>query len=118
MTPNILIVDDEDNLCFTLDRFLRAEGYHVTTAGDYKGAVAALDQTDFDLVFADIVLKGRTGIDLLREIKRRGLPSVVVMITGVPTIDNASEAMRLGAFDYLPKPVTQQSLLRVANVAL
>ena len=118
MTPKILIVDDEENICFTLERFLRAEGYEVMTAGDHASALAALDQTDFDLIFADIVLKGKTGIDLLREIKKRGLQSVVIMFTGVPTVDTASKAVRLGAFDYLPKPVTQQILLRVTDVAL
>ena len=118
MSPKILIVDDEENICFTLERFLLAEGYQVTTAGDYNGAMAALDQTDFDLIFADIVLKGKTGIDILREIKTRNLQGQVVMITGVPTINTASEAVRLGAFDYLPKPVTQEALLRVARAAL
>ncbi len=118
MNPRILIVDDEENICFTLERFLLAEGYQVTTAGDYNDAMAALDQTDFDLIFADIVLKGKTGIDILREIKTRNLQGQVVMITGVPTIDTASEAVRLGAFDYLPKPVTQEALLRVTRAAL
>ena len=118
MKHRILIVDDEENLCFTLERFLLAEGYEVTTTDDYDGAMAALDQTDFDLIFADIVLKGKTGIDLLRKVKTKNLQSQVVMITGVPSIDSASEAVRLGAFDYLPKPVTQQDLLRVATAAL
>jgi len=118
MTARILIVDDEENLCFTLERFLVAEGYEVATAEDYSSAMAALEQTAFDLIFADIVLKGRTGIDILREIKQRQLSSVVVMITGAPTIDSASEAVRLGAFDYLPKPVTQQALIRVTKAAL
>jgi len=118
MAHRILIVDDEENICFTLERFLRAEGHEVITAGDYDEALAALDQADFDLIFVDIVLKGKTGIDLLGEIKKRGLQSVVVMITGVPTIDTASEAVRRGAFDYLPKPVTQQILLHVTDVAL
>lgn len=118
MTFEILIVDDEENICFTLERFLTAEGYRVSTASDYEGALEALSQTDFDLIFADIVLKGKSGMDLLKEIKTGNPQSQVVMITGVPTIDTASEAVRLGAFDYLPKPVTQRSILRVADVAL
>ncbi|MBW2594095.1 MAG: response regulator, partial [Deltaproteobacteria bacterium] len=117
MSPRILIVDDEENLCFTLERFLLAEGYQVATAGDYDGALAALDQTDFDLIFADIVLKGKTGMDLLGKIKAGKFHGQVVMITGVPTIDTASKAVRLGAFDYIPKPVTQEALLRVTRAA-
>ena len=118
MSPRILIVDDEENLCFTLERFLLAEGYQVATAGDYDGALATLDQTDFDLIFADIVLKGKTGMDLLGKIKAGNFHGQVVMITGVPTIDTASKAVRLGAFDYIPKPVTQETLLRVTRAAL
>jgi PAS domain S-box-containing protein len=118
MSAKILIVDDEENLCFTLERFLVAEGHEVTTADTYSNAMAALGETAFDLIFADIILKGRSGIEILREIKQRQLPGVVVMITGAPTIDSASEAVRLGAFDYLPKPVTQQDLIRVAKAAL
>jgi len=118
MSAKILIVDDEENLCFTLERFLTAEGYEVTTADTCSNALALLGEMAFDLIFADIILKGRSGIDILREVKQRQLPGVVVMITGAPTIDSASEAVRLGAFDYLPKPVTQQALIRVARAAL
>jgi len=118
MKARILIVDDEVNLCFTLERFLLAEGYEVVTAGDYDEAIVAMNNAEFDLIFADIVLKGKTGIDILRQVKKRNPQCPVVMITGVPTIETASEAVRLGAFDYLPKPVLQDTLLRIAKAAL
>ncbi len=118
MNAKILIVDDEENLCFTLERFLVAEEYHVVTTDSYAGAMAALEQNDFDLIFVDILLKGKNGIDLLREVKQRNLTGAVVMITGAPTVESASAAVRLGAFDYLPKPVTQQSLIRVTRAAM
>lgn len=118
MTIKILIVDDEENICFTLGRFLSDEGYDVTTAEDFNTALQKINQIEFDLVFADILLKGRTGIDILKAVNKKNLNCPVVMITGVPTIETASEALRIGAFDYLPKPVLQDGLLKVAKAAL
>ncbi len=105
MTVKILVVDDEENICFTLGRFLSDEGYDVTTAEDFDAAVQKINQIDFDLVFVDILLKGRSGIEILKVVTQKNLNCPVVMITGVPTIETASEALRIGAFDYLSKPV-------------
>jgi len=118
LTPNILIVDDEENLCFTLQRFLSQEGYEVATAGDYEEAVSCIKKNDFDLIFSDIVLKGKTGMDILKAVKAENPLCPVVMITGVPSIESASQAVRLGAFDYLPKPVRQDAILHAARSAL
>ena len=118
MTEKILIVDDEENICFTLKRFLSDEGYEVSTANEVETALEKIEKIDFDLVFADILLKGRSGIEILKAVKDRKRNCPVVMITGVPTVDTASEAVRLGAFDYLPKPVVQKGLLKVARAAL
>jgi two-component system response regulator HydG len=118
MTIKILIVDDEENICFTLARFLSDEGYDVATAEDFNTALIKINQIDFDLVFADILLKERSGIEILKVIKEKDLNCPVVMITGVPTIETASEAIRIGAFDYLSKPVLQDGLLKVTKLAL
>ncbi|WDN89362.1 hypothetical protein BuS5_02330 [Desulfosarcina sp. BuS5] len=118
MKSKILIVDDEENLRFSLERFLLTAGYEVATAEDYDVAMARINETNLDLIFSDIILKGKTGIDILQAVKERNLQSPVVLFTGAPNIENASEAVRLGAFDYLPKPVRQETLLRVAKSAL
>jgi len=118
MTIKILIVDDEENICFTLGRFLSDEGYEVTTTGDFNTALQKINEIEFDLVFADILLKGRSGIDILKAVNEKDLNCPVVMITGVPTIETASEALRIGAFDYLSKPVLQTGLLKVTKAAL
>ncbi len=118
MSANILVIDDEESLRFTFETFLTEDGYDVTTAENYDQALASLEEGKFDLVFSDILLGGKTGIDLLREITKRKLPCAVVMVTGFPNVETAAEAVRLGAFDYLPKPVTQEALLRVARMAL
>ncbi len=114
----ILIVEDENVLRLTFEQFLRDEGYDVVAAANYAEAVAALDDQTFDVVISDIILGGRTGIDLLRSIQESGHVGQVIMITGDPSVDTASEAVRLGAFDYLPKPVKERDLLRVTRLAL
>lgn len=118
MSTHVLIVDDEANICFTLGKFLKNEGYTVSTAETYDTAVDLITSRDFDLIFADILLKGHTGIELLRLVDQRNRNCPVVMITGVPTIETAAEAVRLGAFDYLAKPVLQDDLLRAARAAI
>ncbi len=118
MNPRILIIDDEEGIRFTFKRFLEAKDFDVTTASDYEEAMEYLSGRSFDVVFADIILKGRTGIDVLREIKARKLDCPVIMVTGFPNIDTASEAVRLGAFDYIPKPLQKDSLFHAVDMAL
>jgi two-component system, NtrC family, response regulator HydG len=115
---SILVIDDEESLRFTFTRFLESAGYGVETAADYREASAAIAARDFDLVFADIILGGKTGLDILREVKEGNPACPVVMITGCPEIATASEAVRQGAFDYIPKPVQKEKLLHVSALAL
>ncbi len=118
MSARILVIDDEETIRFTFERFLRTEGHIVSTAGSYSEALARIDELSFDVVFADIILEDGTGIDILREIKARGLSCPVIIITGVPGIETAAECIRLGAFDYIPKPLNQESLLHATRMAL
>ncbi|MBI3599927.1 MAG: response regulator [Nitrospinae bacterium] len=118
MNQQILVIDDEESIRFTFENFLTEEGYRVITAGDYRGALSAISEKEFDLIFTDILLKDMTGIDILREVRRKNLVSPVVMITGEPNLKTASDALRLGAFDYLPKPVRQDTLHHVTKMAL
>ncbi len=118
MKAKILVIDDEEGIRFTFKKFLTAKDYDVDTAKDFDEAVSCVSENDFDLIFADIILKGKTGIDVLREIKKRKLNCPVIMITGYPNIDTASEAVRLGAFDYIPKPIQKDTLFHAIDVAL
>jgi len=118
MPKHILVVDDEESIRFTFETFLAEEGYRVSSAADCEKGVALLREKDFDLIFADIILPGKTGIDLLKA-AREIVPSVpVIMITGAPSVDTATESMRIGAFDYIVKPIRQGSLMRAVNIAL
>jgi two-component system response regulator HydG len=114
----ILIVDDEESLRMTFAIFLSKEGYHVMTTCTYEEALAALERNQFDLLFVDVVLGGKSGFDLLREIRGRSMSCPVVMITGSPSDESAARASELGAFDYIPKPVLKDTLLQVTRAAL
>ncbi|MFW6334318.1 MAG: sigma-54 dependent transcriptional regulator [Desulfosalsimonas sp.] len=119
-TASVLVIDDEESLRYTFDRFLSAEGHRVHAAATYQEAVKTLDQkVPWDVIFADIVLPGdRTGMDFLRQVRRRNINIPVIMITGQPEIETAAEAVRQGAFDYVPKPVKRETLLRLTRSAL
>ena len=115
----ILIVDDEENLRLTFQLFLQRQGYApVYTAAGFKEALALIAENSFDLIISDIVLEGNSGIDLLRRIRKMGARCPVVMVTGYPNVETASEAVRLGAFDYISKPVDKETLLKTARLAL
>ena len=114
----ILVIDDEESIRFTFERFLRAKGHTVLTARDCREALTTIAEASPDVIVADIILEDGTGIDILREIRQRGLNCLTIMISGAPNVETAAEAVRLGAFDYIPKPVTEQALLRAIGAAL
>lgn len=118
MKASILIVDDEEEIRYIIKKFLMMEGYDVSTAINYNDALDKLSETDFDLVFTDIKLGIKSGIDVLREMKRRNMNCPVIMITGDPNIETATDAVRLGAYDYLFKPIRIETLTRITTLAL
>lgn len=118
MKAKILVIDNEECVRVTFEKFLQDEGYEVFTTKDYSEAIAKVSELNFDVIFADIVLEDNTGINFLREIRKRNFNYPVVMIAGSPNIETAAQALRLGAFDYIPKPVRQETLLRVIKNAL
>ena len=108
----ILIVDDEESLRLTFKMFLTKEGYgQVDVASTFEDAMDLIDRHTYDLIISDIVLEGNSGIDLLRYLKESGATCPVVMVTGYPNIESASEAVRLGAFDYITKPFQHVEVL-------
>ncbi|BCS53723.1 sigma-54-dependent Fis family transcriptional regulator [Geobacter sp. SVR] len=114
----ILVTDDEEGVRLTLARLLEAEGYRVDTAGSRTETLELLSRNDYAVVFLDIMLGTDNGIDLLREI-RGFFPGIqVVMITGRPDVGSAATAVRLGAFDYIVKPVRYETLAAIARHAL
>ena len=118
MKKKILIIDDEETIRFTIRIILSKEGYEVSTANGYYEALDIIAKKDLDLIFADVMLDGKTGLDVLREAKKQNPACPVVLFTGYPNMESASEAVRLGAYDYIPKPVTKDTLLHIVNTAL
>ncbi len=114
----ILLVDDEDSIRNTFAIFLQRAGYAVTSAAAIAPARKLLHEQAFDLVVSDIVLPDEHGLQLLNEIRQLGLNTPVILITGQPSVDNAAESLRQGAFDYLLKPVKKDDLLRVVAKGL
>lgn len=113
----VLVVDDEESIRYTCKDFLEEEGYSAATAIGYEDALAMVYSSSFDLVFIDVILEGRSGLEVLREIKSRAPATDAIIITGVPSIESASEAMRLGALDYIIKPLRQDALLEATEFA-
>jgi two-component system response regulator HydG len=118
MKERILVVDDEESIRFTFDNFLTDEGYEVICAPDLDDAEQYLTHDDPDLVFVDIFLENDSGIDLLKSVQERNPHTPVIMITGAPSIETATECLRHGAFDYIVKPVRQDAIVRSANAAI
>lgn len=115
----ILIVDDEESLRLTFEMLLARAGYTAVEGVSSCGeALSRISLHAYDLVISDIILDGASGIDFLRQIRSLGHQCPVVMITGYPNIESAAEAVRLGAFDYLPKPVKKDALHDVVERAL
>ncbi len=110
---HVLVVEDEEMLRAAIARYLRAEGYAVVEASDGERATAALGQESFDAIFSDIMMPGLDGIGLLRYVRRHDLDVPVILATGAPAVESAVEAVKLGALEYLTKPV---SLARIGEV--
>ncbi len=112
----ILIVDDEESIRVSLEALLARHGYRVSTASDADGALAVLADEDVDVVFADVRMPGTDGIELTREIRRREIPTTVIVISAYGSVDDAIEAMKAGAYDYITKPFkTDEVILALAK---
>jgi len=114
----ILVVDDEENIRELLDEILSEEGYQVTTAEDAAHAREARRGCNFDLTLLDIWMPDTDGISLLKEWADSGSLGPVVMMSGHGTVDTAVEATRLGALDFIEKPVSLSKLLRTVTKVL
>jgi CheY-like chemotaxis protein len=114
---NILIADDDQTCRDTIRKVLEREGYTVQTAENVDRALEALETTHYDLVVCDYRMPGKTGIDLLIELRRKQSPVPVLMISAYADASVESAVKRLGALDVLKKPIRRQELIdRTAKV--
>ena len=114
----ILVIDDEQIVHESCNRILTEEGYEVKSAFTGQEGFKKIKEETYDLVITDLKMPGISGMDALKKIKEDNPDSGIIMVTGYSTAETAVEAMKLGAFDYLPKPFTPDELISVVNKAI
>lgn len=114
----VLVVDDDPTFCLMLKTFLTRNGYEVQEAFNVDAAIKATQEMPFDVVLTDYRLPNKTGLDLLREIKNQNPNCAVILMTQYADIRISVQAIKLGAFDYVAKPVTPDEILSVIKNAL
>lgn len=116
--PSVLIADDDAWACKAYQRMLEKEGYDVLVAHNGGEAADLLEKHPFDAVLSDIVLGDDNGISLLEKSQKLSEDTPVILITGNPSVETAAAAVRLGAYDYLPKPILKERLCHTISKAI
>src|SRR5437016_7534361 len=106
----VLVVDDEPDVARVIARLAESFGHEVVIAESVDAALARFDEGPFDVVLTDLRLGREDGLALLRHLQERAAEVPVILITGQATIDSAMEAIRMGAYDYLAKPIERGAL--------
>jgi two-component system, NtrC family, nitrogen regulation response regulator NtrX len=115
---HLLIVDDEANTLASLSRAFRLAGHEATVCDNAGRALELAKSQSFDLILSDVVMPGKDGLTLLEDLKQQGVPTPVVMMSGQAHIEMAVRATRLGAFDFLEKPISSDKLLLTVDNVL
>jgi DNA-binding NtrC family response regulator len=114
----ILIVDDEKNIRETLAMYIQSLGHTVETAVDAETALGVMERRDFDLVVSDVRMDGLGGLGLLRQLRERHCDTPVVLMTAYATGAQVAEAMNLGAYAFLMKPLSPHDVRLLINRVL
>jgi len=114
----ILVIDDSADILTLFSEHLKAEGYDVDTSADGSSAIAMIDKKSYDLIFTDLKMPGVDGMAVLEYAMDHSPDSICIILTGYGTVKNAVEAIKRGAFDYLPKPVKMDEILVTIQRAL
>src|SRR5262245_6316964 len=114
----LLIVDDDQSTLASLSRAFRMAGYEAVVCDNAARAITLLKSERFDLVFSDVVMPGKDGLTMLAEVRELGIATPIIMISGQATVDMAVRATRLGAVDFLEKPISSEKLLLTVENAL
>ena len=115
---HLLLVDDDANTLASLSRAFRLAGHEATVCDNAARAVELLRTEKFDLIFSDVVMPGKSGLEFLEEIKNAGVKVPVILISGQANIEMAVRATKLGALDFLEKPLSTDKLLVTVENAL
>src|SRR5260370_2369541 len=115
---NLLLIDGDPNTLASLARAFRLAGHEATVCDSALRAADLIHSQHFDLILSDVVMPGKTGLELLEELKKSGVQTPIVLISGQANIEMAVKATRLGALDFLEKPLTTDKLLVTVENAL
>src|SRR5512146_2866331 len=115
---HLLIVDDEANTMASLSRAFRLAGHEAAVSDNAAKALELARAQPFDLIFSDVVMPGKDGLSLLEELRAQGVTTPVVMMSGQAHIEMAVRATKLGALDFLEKPISTEKLLLTVDNAL
>jgi two-component system, NtrC family, nitrogen regulation response regulator NtrX len=115
---NLLLIDDDPNTLASLARAFRLAGHEATVCDNALRAAELMRTQHFDLILSDVVMPGKSGLQLLEELKKAGVPTPIVLISGQANIEMAVKATRLGALDFLEKPLSTDKLLLTVENAL
>ena len=111
LKAKVLLVDDEEDFLKTLAERLETRGLKVTTASNGESALAFVEGQEYDLIVLDLAMPGLDGLETLKRIKARQPDAEIIMLSGQGSIKTSIEAMKLGACDFLQKPVDMAALL-------
>lgn len=117
-TKSILVIDDDVSFCMLLNTFLTRKGYAVSTAYSIEEAKQLFDETKFNLILTDVRLPDGDGVEILKYVKDENPAIQVILMTGYTDIKTAVSAMKLGAFDYVAKPINSDQILDTIQQAL
>ena len=118
MSNRLLVVDDEENVRISLRGILQDEGYVVDAASSGEKCLSQLSRRKYDVVFMDVWLPGKDGIEVLKEIRATRPGQFVIMISGHGTVETAVQATKFGAFDFIEKPLSLEKVMLVLDHAL
>lgn len=118
MANKILVIDDEEIIGESLRRTFKGYDYEIEIARNGQEGLQKARRDKFDLMIVDLKMPGISGLDVIKQIKEEQPETMMVMITGHSTVDSATEALKTGAFDYLPKPFTPDEISTVVEKAL
>src|SRR5262245_6486897 len=114
----VLIVDDDASTLASISRTFRLAGHEPVVCDNAARAIALLQQERFGIVFSDVVMPGKDGLSMLADLRELGVMTPIIMISGQATVDMAVRATRLGALDFLEKPISADKLLLTVENAL
>ncbi|MCU0577712.1 MAG: response regulator, partial [Desulfobacterota bacterium] len=118
LRPTILVVDDEERIREGCQRVLSQEGFEVATADCGAKGLEMIEQKHFDIILLDLMMPSISGFDVLAQVKALHPDSTIIVISGYATVEHSIEAMKRGAFDFIPKPFSPEQLRLLVTKAI